>query len=87
MDRRLWQHQRGRILMALIFSNHDLRHLPGKASRLTEVLTEGIGSIEGGVEEENYKYQLSPLEQLKKQVVLSQKRNGDQRWVETDGTS
>ena len=43
--------------MALIFSNHDLRHLPGKASRLTEVLTEGIGSIEGGVEEENYKGQ------------------------------
>ena len=57
--------------MVLILSNYDLRHLPGKASRLIEILTEGIRSIEGGVEEENYKYQLSPWEQLQKQVVLN----------------
>ena len=57
--------------MALIFSSHDLRHPPGKASQLTEVLTEGIGNIEGGIEEENYKYQFSPWEQLQKQVVLN----------------
>ena len=57
--------------MALIFSSHDLRHPPGKASQLTEVLTEGIGNIEGGVEEESYNYQFSPWEQLQKQVVLN----------------